>query len=463
LRYGRKVAGPKSLRAELVRHAVRERLFGPSEPLRLGRYEVRDHLGAGAMGSVFVARDPDLDREVALKILPNESGVQRRVQREARAMAKLRHPNVVAVYEVGTVEDRAFIAMEYVEGSTLAGWLAESPRSVEPILEAFRQAGRGLAAAHAAGVIHRDFKPDNVLVARDGRVQVTDFGVAEAGARVEAIELTPGGNEPVDHARTDLSRAGTPRYMAPEQHGGGEVSAKSDQFAFCVALFEALFGEPPFRADTLRDLAEATRQERLIEPPPRDDVPAAVLGALRRGLRADPEQRFASMDELLAALAPPAARHRRWPYLAVVAIAASAVASVVATCERPPLVVPPPTVVTESRDDHAIELAAALAAAAIDEAAAAVTRGGAEAPRLTEDACQSESSSCRLHGRCKAQNGACVAASSADCEVSAICRIAGRCAAEGDACIAASDDHCETAEICKRDGACSAREGRCQP
>jgi tetratricopeptide (TPR) repeat protein len=309
----------ETARSFLVSEAPDERRGGM---LRVGRYEMRSVLGAGAMGIVYAGYDPELDRPVALKVLladrgePDDEG---RLQREARAMARLSHPNVVTVYDVGSVGGQVFVAMELVEGRTLTVWLREASRAWPEILEVFVGAGRGLAAAHEAGVVHRDFKPDNVLVGTDGRARVTDFGLARhRAARRPAVDSA---------ADIGLTRsgvfAGTPAYMAPEQFDGGQVEARSDQFGFCVALFEALYGVRPFAGATFAALAEGVRAGHVREPPPDHPVPLHVRRAVMRGLEADPARRWPTMtgllDELASARDKP--RGRRGRAALVVALA----------------------------------------------------------------------------------------------------------------------------------------------
>jgi tetratricopeptide (TPR) repeat protein len=312
---------------------------------RVGRYVIGDVLGEGGAGQVYAALDPELDRRVAIKLLrvatadlplaataPSTSRGHGRLWREAQAMAKLTHPNVLPVFDVGVAGDRLFLAMELVEGGTLRGWLREG-HSAKEALAVIMQAGRGLAAAHAAGLIHRDFKPDNVLIGRDGRVRVTDFGLVRA---LDAPELPPDHDatrEPMPTPRmlaTPLTQAasvmGTPGYMAPEQYAAAATDARTDQFSFCVTLYEALYGARPFAGKTMDELKESTRNGRIIEPPPQAKVPPWLRRAILRGLEIDPEKRWPSMDALLAALADdPLVRRRR-----MVAAGAALLALVVA-------------------------------------------------------------------------------------------------------------------------------------
>jgi tetratricopeptide (TPR) repeat protein len=295
---------------------------------RVGRYQIVGRLGEGGMGAVYSALDPELDRRVAVKVLhaPGEGlGAtlgQARLLREAQAMARLQHPNVIAVYDVGTVDGSVFFAMEQVEGGTLRGWLSE-PRSWREVVAVFLQAGRGLAAAHKAGIVHRDFKPENVLVGQDGRVRVTDFGVARARDAADAIALTTAeAARPLGPTLTRHGQViGTPGYLAPEQLDGN-VTPQSDQFSFCVTLYEALVGERLYtrwpHAAYFREL-----RSKQIEFPAKTAVPHFVRDVVLRGLRLDPAQRFASMDALLDALVrDPRARRLRVGVTAAVAATA---------------------------------------------------------------------------------------------------------------------------------------------
>jgi len=280
-----------------------------------GRYQLLRRLGAGAMGVVFEAHDTQLERRVAIKLLHPASSTAReqtqdRLLHEARAMARLAHPHVVAVYDVGRLDEQVFLAMELVEGPTLRRWLAAEPRSRAELLAVFVGAGRGLAAAHAEGLVHRDFKPDNVLIGRDGRARVTDFGLAFAspetpGDASSVVDLTCTTTTRLNSTQAQASQAtegsawivGTPAYMAPEQWRGGPVDARSDQFSFCVALHEALLGRRPFAGDRVDTLATNVIYGRR-EPMPRG-VPGWLRAALDRGLANDPDQRHRNMDVLL--------------------------------------------------------------------------------------------------------------------------------------------------------------------
>ena len=287
----------------------------------LERYAVIEEVGRGGMGVVLRAYDPKLQREVALKVVRAESSeTEARLNREARAMAALNHPNVVAIYDVTVHETpgpckpqiQVVLAMEFVAGCTLRRWRELEERSTEEILDTLVQAGRGLAAAHREGLLHRDFKPDNVLVGDDGRVRVSDFGLARVdGDRNTQSAIMRATGEWDDIGEDDLTRVGTilgtPKYMAPEQHRAQTLDAAADQYAFCVTLWEALLDAPPFKGRTL----DALLQEKLSGPPafPRGvaAVPSRVVEALRRGLSPDPRERFATTDDLLAVLAPPPA------------------------------------------------------------------------------------------------------------------------------------------------------------
>jgi tetratricopeptide (TPR) repeat protein len=295
----------------------------------VGRYQLLDMLGAGGMGVVYSAHDPELNRRVAIKLLHPQADpdVQAdgaaRLLREAQAMARLSHPNVVSVHDAGTHAGHVFIAMELVEGLSLRHWLRGGHRTWREVLELFRQAGRGLAAAHAAGLVHRDFKPANVLVNKDGRAQVTDFGLARNTPAPEvgrAGPHTPPGllgprawNDLLESPLTEAGLVmGTPAYMPPEQHEGRDTDARGDQFSFCASLYEALYGQLPFEGKNTAHYRSELRAGRVRPPPRGSRVPTWLLRALTRGLAPSPEARYPSMEALLDALGrDPAVAWRR--------------------------------------------------------------------------------------------------------------------------------------------------------
>jgi tetratricopeptide (TPR) repeat protein len=291
----------------------------------IGRYVVLDLIGRGGMGVVYGAYDPELDRRVALKLVradsPVSRGLEQRLVREAQALARTSHPNVVHVYEAGVWNGQLFIAMEWVDGGTLSQWLREKRRDWHQIREIFVAAGRGLAAAHSAGLVHRDFKPENVMIGKDGRARVTDFGLARrAGSTGELHEASL--DSPLyRHLTATGAIMGTPGYMAPEQLRGEVIDARSDLFSFCVALYEALAGARPFAGRSRRELLAAIDKGEL------DSVaalPRELRRTLARGLRPKPEERHASMEALLAELTyDPSLRRRRW-------IGASAIVALIA-------------------------------------------------------------------------------------------------------------------------------------
>ncbi|HEY5921413.1 MAG TPA: serine/threonine-protein kinase [Kofleriaceae bacterium] len=278
----------------------------------VGRYMLLDIVGEGGMGIVYAAYDPELDRRVAIKLLQampagdsTGGSDQAWLLREAQAMARLSHPNVIAVHDVGLLSgDRVFVAMELVDGMTLRAWLKENKRTWQEVVHVMAAAGNGLAAAHAAGLVHRDFKPDNVLIGRDGRVRVMDFGLA----RLQAEEsLTSRISDSNIEARSPLSAnltlagsvVGTPAYIAPELRQGQAAGARSDQFSFGIALYEALYRVRPFKSE---DLKEGTNLPR-PKPPQGTGIPARIERAVLRALAFDPEDRFANMQALTAELA----------------------------------------------------------------------------------------------------------------------------------------------------------------
>ncbi|ACY13185.1 serine/threonine protein kinase [Haliangium ochraceum DSM 14365] len=308
---------------------------------KVGRFEVLGRLGTGGMGVVWSAYDRRLERKVALKLLrsPKDGGVEAesarlRLLREAQAMARLSHPGVISVYDVGTYKNEVYIAMELVEGDTLTRWLSRYERPWQDILGKFLEAGTVLAEAHVGGLLHRDFKPDNVLVGSDERVRVMDFGLARSllfDAPLEAGEGASVAQPPSNILGHPLTRTGmlvgTPRYMAPEQFAGRDTDARTDQFSFCVALYEALYRRHPFEGEH----AAAVTAETEVPPPPAGNAaPAWLHTALVHGLAHAPGERFPTMQALLRALAPPPPRpsplRRAWPAGVLLALALAAYA-----------------------------------------------------------------------------------------------------------------------------------------
>jgi serine/threonine-protein kinase len=277
----------------------------------IGRYLVLSVLGRGGMGVVYAAFDPVLDRKIAVKLLryqvaDGETEGRARMQREAQALGRLNHGNVITVHDVGEHEGAMYIAMELVEGGTLREWQEERGRSWREIVEAYLAAARGVAAAHAASLVHRDLKPENVLIGVDGRVRVTDFGLARLGAQAASAADAPDATLSPSSALSgkltvEGAVMGTPLYMAPEQIDGGVVDARSDQFALCIALWEALYGEQPFPGSNLA-LRSAAMQAEPPVPPAKTAVPRAIGRALVRGLAAQPDARWPSLDALAAEL-----------------------------------------------------------------------------------------------------------------------------------------------------------------
>lgn len=304
-------------------HARRRFTGAEVEPVRFRHWELERRLGKGGMGAVYLGRDPELGRPVALKILAPPRGsdlvtMRRRLRREAQALARIKHPNVVQVYGVDLEEGRPVIEMEYVEGTTLKHWQAQ-PRPWREVVAVYARVGDGLAAIHAAGLVHRDVKPDNLLMGTDGRVKVVDLGLAmdpKAASREPAAKARP---SLLDLPITQGSAvAGTRGYMAPEQTGRGEVTAASDQFGFAVSLYEALMGVPPYPAEDPVEHAEMMRRETLQVPkrPPR--LPRWLIRALRRALSFDPSDRYPSIDALVRVLRKGLGRRRRWSWGSVV-------------------------------------------------------------------------------------------------------------------------------------------------
>jgi tetratricopeptide (TPR) repeat protein len=304
----------------------------------VGRFRVRGMLGSGGMGIVLDAFDPKLDRPVAVKLLRSDAWgattqtERARLQREAQAMARLSHPNVVTVFEVGEFDGQSFLAMEKVDGTTLRAWQAE-PRTPAAIIAMYITVGRGLAAAHAAHLVHRDFKPENVLVGRDGRARVSDFGLVSSGAAIGDADLrdTPLGTRMTVHGST----MGTPAYMAPEQWRGVAVDARADQFAFAVALWEAAYGDHPFApvAATAVTLRAAVLAGALRPTPRGAGAPGWLRPILERALAPTPEQRWPTLDAVLDELARRSTPNRL-PFAiggGVVVVAAVGVAALLAS------------------------------------------------------------------------------------------------------------------------------------
>ncbi|HEX7836872.1 MAG TPA: serine/threonine-protein kinase, partial [Kofleriaceae bacterium] len=285
----------------VARTRIGNKLFAKDEQVRLGRYQLLEMVGAGGMGVVWGAWDPELERRVAIKLVKATIPAAReRIQLEGQALARLSHPNVVTVHDVGVVDEQIYIVMEWVRGQNLRAYCRE-PRTVREIVALYRAAGDGLAAAHAAGLIHRDFKPDNAIRGDDGRVRVLDFGLARDelrsadGGEVEGSALTRG--------------AGTPRYMPPEQAEGRALIPAVDQYAFCVSLREALAGRNAGGVDA--------------------DIPGWIQTIVARGTARDPGARFRSMAELLRALARDPATIWRRRLIVGGAVAAAAAAFVI--------------------------------------------------------------------------------------------------------------------------------------
>lgn len=320
----RRPAG-RSASSDLQRNMIMSRLFPQAAPRpQVGRFELLEVLGRGGMGVVYKARDPRLDRFVAIKLLIDEEApaeLKARLVREAKALARLSHPNVVQVYEAGEFEERVFLAIEFIEGGTLGdalgdvdGWRAK--------LDLLAGAGRGLAAAHEHDIVHRDFKPANVLVGSDGVPKVTDFGIARAPAgdvTVPSGANLPGGpaGGPIGLTSTGTVM-GTPAYMSPEQICGDSVGPASDQFSFCVVVFEALTGKRPFVGASVSELRAALLMPAPVQWPASSEVPSPLRAIILRGLESEASERWPSMQTLLDALdaelqrVPPYKRVAAW-------------------------------------------------------------------------------------------------------------------------------------------------------
>ena len=360
---------PRAAALSGVRKHVHAALFGGAAPAdvgrdglpeSVGRFRITKRLGSGGMGEVLAGFDDELERAVAVKLLHTDIGQEHaeRLRREAKALAQLSHPNVVQVYEVGSWRNQLFIAMELVEGQTLKEWLAVQPQSLDAILQMFISAGAGLAAAHARELIHRDFKPENMIVADDGRPRILDFGLArkdsnesasstEHEAALDDLALVDthvaGASGKLGDSLTQTGAIlGTPAYMPPEQLRGMATNAASDQFSFCVALWEAVYRERPFAGKNVRELAVAVCDGDIREPEePRG--PARLRRAMARGLAVDPKERWPGMEALLDELdsirTAPARRTRAAVAIGSLGIAAAAAAWGVMQSPGDPVVV----------------------------------------------------------------------------------------------------------------------------
>lgn len=337
--FGRAPDMEADIAGQVMRASIERRLFPNARPaVRIGRFMLLERIGSGGMGDVYSAYDEHLERRVAIKLVRNQSGAgaSERLLREAKALARLSHPNVVQVYDAGTVESQVFVAMELIQGRNLRAWLEErtaGPR-LEPwqgVRDIFLHAGAGLEAAHQAGLAHRDFKPENVLIGDDGRVAVVDFGLARLVAE-QAPPASEGNSEvrpvqeggPAVSAQTRVTATGaligTPAYLSPEQIRGHTGDARSDQFSFCVSLYEALLGVRPFPVELAEDRLRAIEARQLAEPTAGRNVPVWLRQALVRGMSPQPEERFSRMDDLLAALARDKRRRKRGVGVAAVLV-----------------------------------------------------------------------------------------------------------------------------------------------
>ncbi|PRP91152.1 Serine/threonine-protein kinase PknB [Enhygromyxa salina] len=284
-------------------------------PATIGRFEIRSLLGVGGNALIYSAWDEDHQRRVAIKLLRDDRSIRRDTQarflREAKTTARLNHPNVVRIYEVGTHEGRVFLALEYIEGRTLREWVEREQPEVADILRCYLDAGRALEAAHEAGVMHRDFKPDNVILGDDGRVRVLDFGLARSTRGTDNFQtlenMTPGLRDALAAGPDLLATigfSGTPAYKSLEQHFGRPTDPRADQFSYCVTLWEALFGQRPFVGRTASAIARAIEAGEIQAPPSERAaaVPRRLRKVLERGLAAERIDRWDSMTELLSEL-----------------------------------------------------------------------------------------------------------------------------------------------------------------
>ncbi|MEM9462393.1 MAG: serine/threonine-protein kinase [Myxococcota bacterium] len=402
---------------ERIGGLVMQRLFG-GEPVTttIGRYSVLDRLGQGGMGTVFAAYDNELDRKVAIKVIRSvyrsDAHASLRLKREAQAMARLSHPNVVTVHEVGEADGKVFVAMEFIRGQSIDGWVRTDPPWRE-IVGAFIQAGRGIIAAHEAGLVHRDLKPHNIMRTEDGVVKVLDFGLARAGDpedssddRYEPTTLTSSSSvsgENRSALRVDLTRTGavlgTPAYMAPEQHRGEVADAHTDQYGFCVALYQALYRQLPFDATTLPELVERIIAGRLRPPPADTPVPAWVHRVVVRGLSCDRQQRWPSMQALLHALGRNPARTRRRRLTLLSLGLAAGVGGFLLSETRHPVADACPEAGDERRmlwsEDRRERIATAFAATGSELATSTLERAGAAIGEYVDVMGQSRAEACQ--------------------------------------------------------------------
>lgn len=334
---------------------VAKQLVGVERTVEFGRYELNEELGRGACGAVYSAFDPELDRDVAIKlVLRGHSSADAkwdaRLQREAKALARIRHPNVTEVFDVGLERSHCegsggvFVVMEKLSGQTLREWVCEADPDWRSIVGVYIQACRGLAAVHRHGLVHRDLKPDNIMLCTDGIARLIDFGLARDDEQRASIETGPlsdtGVDLPVVESGPSLTSegtvVGTPVYMPPEQFRGldgraPEPTPHADQYALCVSLFVSLYGTHPFEGHSVRELLDDKRHNRITVPPPNSGAPKAVFDVIARGLRADPSARWRSVDDLRSrlerALKPTSRRRRIYGLAAVAGVLTLAVAT----------------------------------------------------------------------------------------------------------------------------------------
>ena len=313
---GRTLSGDATLGAP-------EEVRPDAHPTMAGRYRVLEILGRGGMGIVYLAHDPHLRRDIALKVcLDADKSTTARVSREAKAMAALDHPNVLEIYDIGDHEGLLYIAMEFVSGGNAKARFGEGQlRPWREVLKFYIGAARGLAAAHHADIVHRDFKPENVLVTRDGSAKVADFGLATGEGTSRSLDSSSSGTLSGERVTRAGAVVGTPAFMAPEQLLGLDVDARADQYAFCATLFEGLFGRRPFPSSSVRDRLAGLASASASWPRDTRGVPKRVMRALERGLATNPDERFESMDALIESVARPPVR--RWP-LAVATVSLAA-------------------------------------------------------------------------------------------------------------------------------------------